>query len=200
MSRWSPDPTDVLDSVAAEITHNYSRGRVIVAVDAADPAEAERFGSSLVAAFRRAGVVALSAPLSGFRRPRADIAAHGELDADERTFTAGYDYSLLRRVLLDPFKTGQGAGFVLRAFDHERDVPVEPGWASTGADAILVVSGEFAQRDELRRTWNASIWLESRLVPPNPLYRRELDPRALASAIVDVTDPDHPRRTFADAC
>ena len=36
MTRWTPQKKDVLEALAADILHNYGRGRVIVAIDGVD--------------------------------------------------------------------------------------------------------------------------------------------------------------------
>ena len=88
---------------------------------------------------------------------------------------------------------------------------------------MLVVEGPFLHRAELRGMWHTSAWLQAprsvareRAAERNgvpvgdatlqrefdavELYFRELDPRTLANASFDLTDPAHPRRIFADAC
>lgn len=53
MARWAPAKQDTLDHLAAEITHNYSRGRVIVAVDGASVDGTSAFADDLAAALGR---------------------------------------------------------------------------------------------------------------------------------------------------
>src|SRR5690606_11103317 len=134
-------------------------------------------------------------------------------------------YSVLRRVLLEPFRMAGSTGFVTAAFDLERDAPIEPVWLTGPADAILVIDGVFLHRPELRGLWNWSIWLEApaevrheRMIArdgadPDPgtplaqryargqeLYVEEASPRAAASVIVDNTDADRPHRVLVDTC
>lgn len=72
MAQWKPEKTDVLDAVAAEILHNYGRGRVIVAVDGVGATE---FAVDLGAAFERAARPAQVMTLSEF--PGAGALAPG---------------------------------------------------------------------------------------------------------------------------
>ena len=60
---------------------------------------------------------------------------------------------------------------------------------------MYLVTGTAATDPALAGHWNYSIWLEDR--DANGIDRTT---RAAASAIVDVTDPEHPRRVFADSC
>jgi uridine kinase len=120
---------------------------------------------------------------------------------------------------------GGSTGFQLRAFDLQRDAPLESEWTTGPADAVLVIDGVFLQRYELRGVWNWTLWLDSdpavrqaRLVErdgadPDPdaastrrysdaqrLYVRDARPNTEADAIVDNTDPDRPVRRYADFC
>lgn len=199
MTRWAPAKHDVLSALADEILHNYSRGRVRVAVDSPDPVLSQSFADDLVAVIRESGHAAFAAHLSAFSRPRADWADRRDVDGDEAGYTERYDYSALRRVLLDPFRMGGSTGFVLAAYSAERDAAVPAKWVTGPADIVLVVGGEFANRPELRAGWNLSIWLDTGAAP-NPYYLADADPRARASVLMDLTDVEHPRRVFADSC
>ena len=59
------------------------------------------------------------------------------------------------------------------------------------SDSILLVSGPSSLLEERTRgMWNYATW---QLVGDEP-------PHTVAGSIVDVTDPDHPVRRFADYC
>ncbi len=216
---WVPQKRDVLDALAAEILHLYGRGRVIVAVDGVDAAGKTHFADELGEALRRAGHTVFRASIDGFHRPRALRYARGK-DSPEGFYRDSYDYETFRRVLVDPFKDGGTGSFVLEAFDHRRDAPVEPKWVTGKPDAILLLDGIFLNRPELRGLWNYSIWLDidpavaaqraldrdgpsgvgDRYTKGQALYVKEAKPRTVASTIVDNNDFDHPRRVFADSC
>jgi uridine kinase len=219
MTRWAPQKIDTLDALAGEILHNNGRGRVVVAVDGIDGAGKTRFADALADALRRAGHTVFRASIDGFHNPRALRYARGS-DSPEGFYRDSYDYETFRRVLLDPFRDGGTGSFVLEAFDHRRDAPVEPKWTTGKPDSILLLDGIFLHRPELRGLWNYSIWLEvdptvaaqrclardgesgigDRYTKGQQLYVREAKPRAAATAIYDNNDFEHPRRVFADAC
>ena len=138
-------------------------------------------------------------------------------------YEESFDYSLFRRILVDPFRTAGSTGFVLAGFDEERDQVIhQPKWITAGADALLIIDGLFLNRRDLAGLWNYSIWLTvsqdvalariaatgvdpdgelgQRAVGADALYQSDADPSEKASAIIDNTDPDHPRRVFADSC
>jgi uridine kinase len=198
MKRWAPEKRDTLDALAAEILSLYGRGRIMVAVDGVDAAGKTTFADDLAEALRR---------------------ARGK-DSPEGFYRDSYDYETFRRVLVDPFKDPVTESVVLAAFDHRRDAPVEPKWASVRDDTILLVDGIFLHRPELRGLWNYSIWLDvdpaiaeqrailrdgpagasERYSKGQALYLTEAKPRTAATTIIDNNDYDHPRRVYADSC
>ncbi|MFJ4158548.1 hypothetical protein [Microbacterium testaceum] len=99
----------------------------------------------------------------------------------------------VRERLVAPFRSGEPFG----------DSPAAP------ADAVLIVSGRFLHRPEVRGLWNFSIWLESNppIGAPRPelpdaekQYLRTVRPKAEASVIVENSDPSHPVQVFGDFC
>jgi len=189
---------EVLSSLADEFLHNYGRGRAFLAVDGgplADPAGVARDLADALRADGRGAYVAEAADFASEAAAQAGAeAGAGEVDADA-----------LRDGLVRPFRRA-GTPFALRPdADPVTDAP---------DDAVLVVAGDALQAPELRGLWNAVVYL---LLPDEPLassggdagsaaqeaharYIRAVNPRRAATMIVDVSDPDLPRRVFADSC
>jgi uridine kinase len=210
---------NLLSAVAKEILHNYSRGRVIIAVDGVDGAGKTQFADGLAQALALEGHSVFRASIDDFHRPRAERYRLGK-DSPEGFYRESFDYSVFTRVLINPFRMGGSTGFVLRAFDLARDAPIEPKWTTAPADAILVVDGIFLNRPELRGLWNYSVWLEAsvettasrlserdgvssnaeRYARGQAMYLAEADPRAAATAVIDNDDFTAPKRVFADHC
>jgi uridine kinase len=215
---------EVIAALAEEILHNYGKGRAIVAVDGLDGAGKTRFADALAAQLGVGHRAVFRASIDDFHQPRARRYALGR-DSAEGFYRDSYDYRTFKRVLIEPFRTGQIGSFVLKGFDLKRDIPYEPTWSSGPADALLVVDGIFLNRPELKGLWNYSIWLdvepdtamarviardadefEHGLADPvrytggQELYLAEANPREAATAIIDNNDYDHPRRIFADSC
>lgn len=191
MTRWAPQLTDVLDALAAEILHNYGKGRAIVAVDGF--VGTSEFADHLADALKRAGHAAYRASIRHFHYPRVLRYPAGSL-----ALPATYDLDTLHRVLLDPFRDGGTGSFVLAAFDADRDMPIEPKWITAKPDAILIIDGEQLLGPELRGLWNYSIWVDGG--PADAEYVKKQKPSTRATAIVDNSDPERPRRVFADSC
>src|SRR5687767_1481527 len=137
MIRWAPQKTGVLDALAAEILHNYGRGRVVVAVDGLASSGTSAFADDLAEAIRRSDHTVFRASMRDFRPPlllnHADVSEAPE-DA--------YDYQTVRRVLLEPFRDGGTGSFVLAAFDAQRNAQIEQKWMTAKPDSILILDGE----------------------------------------------------------
>lgn len=68
---------------------------------------------------------------------------------------------------------------------------IAPFRTDAAPGTVLIVSGPAALLDEATRgLWNFTLW---QLAGDEP-------PHSVASALVDVTDPEHPTRRFADYC
>lgn len=219
MARWAPAKKDTLDALASEILHNYGRGRVVVAVDGTDGAGTAPFADDLALAVTDTGHSAFRASIGDFHRPRSERYARGA-ESPEGLYLDSFDYSTFRRVLIEPFRMGGSTAFVTKAFDVATDTKVQPKWRTGPASALLIVDGIFLNRPELRGLWNYSVWLDlsrgladeglierdgSGAVGPTlagarSLYWEEAAPRTQATAIIDNSDVDHPRRVFADSC
>lgn len=213
---------DFLRGLKAEISHNYGRGRVIIAVDGAAGSGTGEFADGLAATFREDGRECMSASIEGFHRPRRERYARGR-DNAQGFYEDSYDYLALRRVLIDPFRMAGSIGFQTIAFDLQRDAPVVSSWVTGPADMVLIVDGAFLNRAELRGIWNYSIHLDvssdiayarlaetagyasdpgadsnQRYVRGQEIYQAEASPLFTASAVVDNSDAEHPKRVFVD--
>jgi uridine kinase len=211
-----------------EVRQHNRAGRIILAVDGIDGAGKTVFADGLAAVFAEDGSAVFRASIDDFHRPRSERYARGRR-SPEGFYRDSYDYATFRRVLIDPFREGwqtaAATGFQLAAFDLHRDAPIESAWVTAPRDAVLIIDGIFLHRPELRNLWVWSVWLDvpvdvayhrlalrdgtdpdfqassnARYREGQELYLREANPRAEASAIVDNTDLEHPRRTYLDFC
>lgn len=211
MAPLAPTLKDLLKSIADEILHNYSHGRTMVAVDGRHDAGQEEFADALAKILSARGAKVFNARMGDFFHPRSVRERATGLDG-EAHYCEAYDYSLLRRVLVDPFHTSGSTSFVLTGFDEVRDEPVyQPKWMSAGPDAILIVDGVFLHRPELSGMWNYSIWLDTpvsesedpvevRNSASDEAYLAEAKPGEAASAVIDNEDPKSPTRILSDSC
>lgn len=208
-------------SIVDEILGNYRRGRIAIGVDGRTASGTTTFADDLAREFERRGLATARASLDDFLNPAEHRHRRGR-HSPEGFYRDAYAYDVFRRVLIEPFRMGGSAAFVTAAYDRVREVPLEPKWRTGPDDMFLIVDGGFLDRPELRGVWNYSIWLDAddevraerlrargiepgselaaRYAGADELYERDAKPRETAIAIVDNTDPEHPRRVFADAC
>jgi uridine kinase len=189
-----------LRALADEILQHYGRGRMIVAVDGPLQSGKTALADDLGAVLAERDHAVFRASMEGFHRSRAAQADFGD-DTPARYFRYGFDESALRRVLVEPFRLGGSTAFVTRAFDPARDAWVEPKWLTGPDDAILVIDGRFVLRERLAGLWDFRIALDGDPEDPaDVLAYAESDPRLVAAAVVDNSDPEHPRRRYFDSC
>ncbi|MEF2978171.1 hypothetical protein [Subtercola sp. YIM 133946] len=202
---YPPTPrSEFFDALAAEILHNYRRGRVLIGIDGLVGARA--FADDLAVALREAGHAVFRASFDDFQRPRAARTQRGAA-SPEALYFDWYDYSAFLRVLVQPFRMGGSTGFSTANFDADRDIPRESRWVTGPQDAMLLVDGPFLQRPELRGNANFIAYLETpadtldaQQAGAKQLYEAAVGPRPLADAIIDDTVAAAPRRLFADRC
>jgi len=158
----------LLRDLRDEISHNYGVGRTIVAVDGIGGSGTAEFADGLAEVFREQGRAAFRASIDDFHRPRTERYRRGDSDP-HGFYEDSFDYSLFRRVLIEPYRLGGSAGFQLVGFDERRDQTAQSAWVTAPRDAVLIVDGVFLNRDELRGLWHYSIRLD---VPYSEAYRR----------------------------
>ena len=200
MKLVSTPRTDFLRALAAEIVHNYGRGRTIIAIDGTDASGRVAFADDLAAVFREQDRHVFRASLRNFQLSRA---AQERLapDSPERLYRVGYDYSALRRVLVEPFRLGGSTGFVTEEFDPDRDSWIEPTWQTAPADTTLIIDGNYINRPELHGLWLYSVLLESEPESESDrLYLADTHPREVATSVIDNTQAELPQRVFSDSC
>jgi uridine kinase len=132
-----------------------------------------------------------------------------------------FDYTALRKFLLEPLGPKGDRCFRREVFDLQSDRPTEEKWETVRADSILIFDGVFLLRPELREHWDMSVfvrvrwdevlrrviardqgWMGSpddvrqryitRYIPGQQLYLREANPEAFADWVIDNSDLYNP--------
>ena len=188
---------------------------VLVAVDGGDGAGKTRFADDLARHLEGAGRVAVRASVDDFHHPREHRHALGR--TAETVWARSFDYRALRRDLLDPWCGGPGSPYRRRHHDLATDTLLDEPLAEVPEHGVLVVDGVFAQRDELRDSWDLVVWLEvddeervrrmaardgvpadadhpdqRRYLDVQRLYRDAVNPVGSADLVVDNADPSRP--------
>lgn len=189
--------TTFLRELADELLARIGRGRVIVAIDGPVRSGKTQLGDDLADVLRERDLEVFRASVEDFHRSREAQADYGP-DTPARYYGYGIDESVLRRTLVEPFRMAGSTAFVTRAFDLVRDAWVEPKWRTGPADAILVLDGRFLLRERLRELWDFAIAVEGDpLDAADRVAYAASDPRDVAAIVVDLADPEHPRRSAA---
>jgi hypothetical protein len=172
-------------------------------VDGPEFAAPEQLAAQVADRLPLEGRAAVVVPASGFYRPASLRLEHGRTDPDAR-YTDWLDVRALAREVLDPVGPGGSGEYLPVLWDIERDraararrVPMPPG-------GVLLVPGALLQGVGL--AFDVVVHLRvapaarKRLVPADqawalPAYDRyddEVDPAALADAVVLADHPDRP--------
>lgn len=196
MARWTPDQRTTLDSIVDEILAHAPRGRRLIAVQGSG---SRAFADLLADRFTARDTAAVRASMSSFLRPRAQRSLTGidPLDDQERS---AWDVDRFRRYLIEPFRLRDGAGFVLAVYNEAEDADLELRWTTAPDSAVLIVDGDPVGSDALKGLWNVRIWLDPVETTGAAAKKAAAGQRASATMIIDNTDPEIPRRVFADSC
>jgi hypothetical protein len=174
-----------------------------VAVDGPEFAAPESLAAQLADRLPTEGRPAAVVPASGFYRPASVRLEHGRTDPDAR-YTDWLDVRALAREVLDPLGPGGTGEYLPVLWDLERDRAVRARRVAMPAGGVLLVPGPLLQGVGLafdvvvhlrvapaaRRRLVAAD--ESWALPAYDRYDAEVDPAALADAVVLADHPDRP--------
>jgi len=154
------------------------------------------------------GRPAVVVPADGFYRPASLRLEHGRTDPDAR-YTDWLDVGALAREVLDPLGPGGSGSYLPVLWDLERDRAARAGRRPMPADGVLLVPGSLLQGVGLafdvvvhlrvgpaarrRLTAPEQAWE----LPAFDRYDEEVDPAALADAVVLADHPDRPALVLA---
>jgi uridine kinase len=181
---------DFLRGLRDEFVSNYGFGRRIIGVEGFPGSGAGALADDLSAVFDEGGVPAFRASLSDFLLPKSSRGAR----------EGAYDESTFRRVLLDPWRLAGSTGFQTSAFDADRDVPALSEWRTAPADAVLIVDGAYLLGSSLKGIWHFLIYVDAQQAEGDQAYLAETSPFFSASAVIDTSNPELPKRVLSDSC
>jgi hypothetical protein len=181
---------------------------VRVAVDGPEPARPDVLAAELADRLPALGRPTVVVPATGFYRPASLRLEHGRTDPDAR-YADWLDVGALGREVLNPLGPGGSGDYLPVLWDLERDRAVRARRRPMAADSVLLVPGSLLQGVGL--AFDVVIHLRlgpaarRRLTPPEqawelPAFDRyddEVDPAALADAVVLADHPDRPALVLA---
>lgn len=127
------------------------------AIDGVDGAGKTTFADELAEVIGHRRPV-IRASVDGFHNPRDIRYARGR-HSPVGFFEDSYDYTSLKRILLDPLGPGGSGRYCVAAFDHRSNAALPLMQRAAQPNAVLVIDGIFLHRDELHACWDASIFL-----------------------------------------
>jgi uridine kinase len=165
-STWQqPTPsatTDARASVLSAVAHRTTAqlpGRVLIGIDGRTGAGKTTFGHELAQVLAAQGLTVLRASLDDFKQPWADRHLY-DRGSGEGYFRNAFDYDALARLLLEPFRERSPDGVPLCAIDPITQVDHSATRVPVPENAVLVVDGVFAFRDEIDHWWTLCVWLD----------------------------------------
>lgn len=191
-----------------------------VAIDGVDGAGKTTLGDDLAPLIEACGRPVIRASIDCFHRPSEARYRRGS-DSPEGFYYDSFDYERLRDLLLDPLGPDGNRRYRTAVFDSRRDSAVRAPELEAPLDAVLLFDGIFAQRPELRGTWDFVIFLHvcfdealrrSQIRDARPdqplselerrfwmryaagqrLYLADVRPELAADLVVDHNDPNAP--------
>jgi hypothetical protein len=180
--------------------------RARIAVDGPVPVDAARVAAAVAAALAAAGRPVAPVSAENYLRPRSVRLEHGADDPDAG-YERWYDWSALRREVLDPLGPDGDGSWLPSLWDAARDRATRAPRHVAVPGAVAVVDGPFLLRWETAEAFDVSVHLDvspaavARRVPPEDLgrvtgawrrYLEETDPASRADFVVRLDDPARP--------
>ncbi len=165
-----PSRNHVVSALADLLLGTYPDRVLRVAIDGPDAAGKTTLAGELAATLTERGRPVIRASIDGFHHPQATRRRRGSL-SPEGYFLDAFDYTALRRQLLDPLSPAGDRRYRTAAFDHLNDSPLDNPAREAPSDAVLIVDGVFLLREELRGYWDLTVFLQ---ISPTESLRRAL--------------------------
>ncbi|MCK4512020.1 uridine kinase [bacterium] len=212
------------DSLLAELAHAIAATArsypIRVAIDGVGASGKTVLADELAGSLAGLGRTVIRASIDGFHRPRHQRYERGNT-SPEGYLDDSFDYDAVRSRLLIPLGPGGSLRYRTAVFDFRTESAVDSQTRTADPDAVLLFDGVFILREELRGSWDFSIFVdagfevtlaralerdlslfgseravreryESRYIPGERLYLERCRPREYADAVVFNDEPANP--------
>lgn len=152
---------DSLLSELARAVGATSRDHPIrVAIDGVGASGKTVLADELAESLVSAGRVVIRASIDGFHRPRDQRYARGDV-SPEGYLDDSFDYDAVKSCILVPLGPGGDLRYRTAVYDFRTESPVESSELSAEPDAVLIFDGIFILREELRKFWDFSVFVDT---------------------------------------
>jgi uridine kinase len=212
------------DSLLAELAHAIGATArsypTRVAIDGVGASGKTVLADELADSLAGLGRTVIRASIDGFHRPRHRRYERGNT-SPEGYLDDSFDYDAVRSRLLVPLGPGGSLRYRTAVFDFRTESAVDSQTRTADPDAVLLFDGVFILREELRGSWDFSIFVdagfevtlaralerdlslfgseravreryESRYIPGERLYLERCRPCEYADAVVFNDEPANP--------
>lgn len=173
-----PQRIDLLAAIACMAAEAAPDRIARIAIDGVDGAGKTTFADELADIVRDLDRPVIRASVDRFHNPKEVRYAQGR-QSPIGFFEDSYNYTLLKQYLLTPLGPSGSGRYCVAAFDLHSDTGVPFAAQDAPPGSILLLDGIFLHRPELRRCWDASIFL-----------RVDFAVSIARNAIRDGTSPD----------
>ena len=207
----------VLDMVVHKIISSLTDHPLKVAIDGVDAAGKSCLSRELRTILENKGCNVIQASIDGFHNPRKIRYRRGR-DNPEGYYHDSFNYSNLKRYLLNPLEPNGNRIIKTRVFDYQNDACLNTGFENAQESAILLFDGVFLLRPQLNHMWDLRIFLDisfeeslkrgvnrdggnrleisklytTRYIPGQKLYFKEANPCKLADIVIRNDEIDNP--------
>ena len=133
---------------------------VRVAIDGVGASGKTVLADELAASLVSAGRVVIRASIDGFHRPRDQRYARGDV-SPEGYLEDSFDYDAVKSCILVPLGPGGDLRYRTAVYDFRTESPVESPELSAEPAAILIFDGIFILREELKKFWDFSVFVDT---------------------------------------
>jgi uridine kinase len=174
---------ELIECLAAAVGSVEVGHPVRVAIDGPPAAGKTTLAVELAALLRARGREVVRATIEEFLTPRSVRYRRGEESA-EGCYQDSFDFSALRRVLLDPLGPGGDRRFQTAVYDKLADAALSPPVRTAATEAVLLFDGVFLLRPELVGAWDLRVFVSVSL--EEGLARARVRDRSASKSSADV--------------
>jgi len=211
----------VLERVAQKIADSAKNHPLKVAIDGVDAAGKTYFSMEVRTILENLGYNVIQASIDGFHNPREVRYRRGR-ENPEGYYYDSFNYSALKRYLLNPLEPKGDRLYRTKVFDYQKDACLDTEFETALENTILLFDGVFLPRPELNHMWDLRIFLDisfeeslkrgvnrdegnrldkiklysTRYIPGQKLYFNEVNPRKLAEIVIWNTEINNPEIAF----